>query len=251
MVLKKIGSRVFITNLFADFILSKIPNDEQSVINVVDCKNFYIIKGVTSHKEILDLQTISSEFSQKFETLIGDVKMSHTIDLIDYDVKLLPVEEITQTYHFSENCSYSDKQINLFNSENESIDLDFVCKKITDDELVSSSKFPHGYSLGQGRLLYYYGKHLFYSLPSSYPYNPLTFNLTTLKNEDGENLITIFNSNTNEFDERLKSAFLDVFDFDMTWLEKEIKKVDWSIELTNPLQEYSFIKEKNKDLILF
>jgi hypothetical protein len=44
---------------------------------------------------------------------------------------------------------------------------------------------------------------------------------------------------------------LDVFDFDMSWLEKEIKKVDWSIELTNPLQEYSFIKRRNKDLILF
>ena len=44
MILKKIGSRVFITNLFADFILSKISNEEQSIINVVDCKNFYIIK---------------------------------------------------------------------------------------------------------------------------------------------------------------------------------------------------------------
>ena len=37
----------------------------------------------------------------------------------------------------------------------------------------------------------------------------------------------------------------------MNWLEKEIKKVDWSIELTNPLEEYSFIKRRNKDLILF
>lgn len=251
MVLKKIGSRVFITNLFADFILSKIPNDEQSIINVVDCKNFYIIKGITSSKEILDLQTITSEFSQKFESVIGNIKMSHTIDLIDYDVNVTPVTNITQTYHFTENCSYSNNQINQFNSENESFDLDFVCKKVTDEELISTSEFPHGYSLGQGRLLYYYGKHLFYSLPSSYPFTPLTFNLTTSKDDDGENLITIYNTNTNEYDERLRSAFLDVFDFDMSWLEKEIKKVDWSIELTNPLQEYSFIKEKNKDLILF
>ena len=76
MILKKIGSRVFITNLFADFILSKIPNEEQSIINVVDCKNFYIIKGQTTSKEILDLTTITSEFSQKFESLIGNINVN-------------------------------------------------------------------------------------------------------------------------------------------------------------------------------
>jgi hypothetical protein len=105
--------------------------------------------------------------------------------------------------------------------------------------------------LGQGRLLYYYGKHIFYSIPQIYPYVPLTFKLTTSKDEDGDNLISIYNPNLNSDDERLKSALLDVFDFDMSSLEKEIKKVDWSIELTNPLQEYSFIKRRNKDLILF
>jgi len=251
MILKKIGSRVFITNLFADFILSKIYNEEQSIINVVDCKNFYIIKGQTTSKEVLDLVTITSEFSQKFESLIGNTKMSHTIDLIDYDSNLSNVSEITQTYHFSENCSYSEGQINLFNHNNESYEIDFICKKITDDELINCSEFPHGYSLGQGRLLYYYGKHLFYSIPQTYPYVPLTFKLTISKDEDGDNLISVYNPNLNADDERLRSALLDVFDFDMSWLEKEMKKVDWSIELTNPLQEYSFIKRRNKDLILF
>jgi hypothetical protein len=52
-------------------------------------------------------------------------------------------------------------------------------------------------------------------------------------------------------DEILKSAILDVFDFDMSWLSTEIKKVDWSIELTNPLEEYSFIKKRNKDFVIF
>jgi hypothetical protein len=44
---------------------------------------------------------------------------------------------------------------------------------------------------------------------------------------------------------------LDVFDFDMSWLETEMKKVDWSIELTNPLQEYDFLKKKVKDFVIF
>ena len=38
MNLKKIGSKLFTTNLFADFILSKIPNTEESIIKVIDCK---------------------------------------------------------------------------------------------------------------------------------------------------------------------------------------------------------------------
>jgi hypothetical protein len=72
-----------------------------------------------------------------------------------------------------------------------------------------------------------------------------------LKDENGDNIFTVFNYSSNSYDDRLRSAILDVFDFDMTWLSTEIKKVDWSIELTNPLEEYSFIKKKNKDLILF
>ena len=42
MVLKNIGSRILITNLFADFIVSKIPHNEETIIKVVDCKNFFV-----------------------------------------------------------------------------------------------------------------------------------------------------------------------------------------------------------------
>ena len=65
MNLKKPGSRIFTTNLFADFILSKIPHTEQSVIKVIDCNNFYVIKGKTTSNEILDLVTLTSEFEKK------------------------------------------------------------------------------------------------------------------------------------------------------------------------------------------
>jgi hypothetical protein len=52
-------------------------------------------------------------------------------------------------------------------------------------------------------------------------------------------------------DEVLTSAILDVFDFDMSWLNTEIKKVDWSIELTNPLQDYDFLKKKVDGFVIF
>lgn len=251
MNLKKIGSRLFTINLFADFILSKIPLTEESTIKVVDCTNFLIIKGKTSYNDVLDLVTLTSEFQEKYSSIIGDIRITHTIDLIEYNHKLLHQDKLTYTYHFSSNCSYTQKQIDLFKSEDCGYSFDFVPKKIEDDELISVSEFPHGYSLNQGRLLYYYGKHVFYSIPSSYPNYPLTFKLTTLRNEDSENLFSVYNPYLNGDDERLKSAILDVFDFDMSWINVEIKKVDWSVELTNPLEEYSFIKEKNNNLILF
>jgi hypothetical protein len=42
-----------------------------------------------------------------------------------------------------------------------------------------------------------------------------------------------------------------MFDFDMTWLETQMKKVDWSVELTNPLEDYDFLKVKIKDFLVF
>jgi hypothetical protein len=105
--------------------------------------------------------------------------------------------------------------------------------------------------LNQGRLIYLYGKHIFYSIPTNYNNSSIIFNLSLDKNDDNDNIISIFNVDKNSEDETLKSAILDVFDFDMSWLSSEMKKVDWSIELTNPLEEYSFIKKKNKDFIIF
>lgn len=251
MNLKKVGSKIFTINLLADFILSKIPQEEQTIIKVVDCVNFFIIKGKTTYKEVLDFSSLVSQFQSEHTGVIDNTKITHTIDLIEYGVKLAPQTEIQQTYHFSDNCSYTQKQIDLFEKNKSSYTDEYIPKEIVDDEMVLISEFPHGYSLGQGRLLYYYGKHIFYSIPLSNLSQPLIFKLTTLRNDEGENLSKIYNTYINtEEDERLTSAVLDVFDFDMCWLEKEMKKADWSVELTNPLEEHPVIKKKNPDLIL-
>ena len=71
------------------------------------------------------------------------------------------------------------------------------------------------------------------------------------KNQDDDFIISLFNLDTLEYDKVLESAVLDVFDFDLSWVLSEMKKVDWSVELTNPLEEYSFIKKRNKELIIF
>lgn len=248
MILKRPNSRIFITNLFADYILSKIPHHQETIIKVVDCKNFFIIKGRTTYNEVLDLPVILEEFITKFSNVIGDVKLSHTIDLIEYDVKVDKPNSFHFTYHNSKNCSYHQTQIDLYEELPSSYDYSYVATQITDDNLVSVSEFPYGHSLGQGRLHYYYGKHIVYSIPPNYPVNTLVFDMSRERTEDGEPIFSV--RNTELVDKKLTSAILDVFDFDMSWLEKEIKKVDWSIELLNPLDEYDFIKKINKNFVI-
>jgi hypothetical protein len=223
--------------LFADFILSKIPNTEDSVIKVVDCKNFFVVKGKTSSKDLLNLSELITEFSTKFLNYISENKITHTIDLIEYDQELKSYKDLTFTYYNSDNCSYHYEQITAYKNKKSSYDYIHFLNEINDDNLIVQSEFPHGYSLNQGRLLYYYGKHIMYNIPSNHPVTYLTFNLSTEKNEDGEQLFSI---NKNE---ELTSAVLDVFDFDMSWLENEIKKVDWYVEVTNPLEDYDFLKK--------
>ena len=253
MILKSPKSKLSIVNLFADFILNQIPKGEETIIQVVDCYNFYVIKGKTTHTQPLNLANIRDEFISKYEELIGDSKVSHTIDLIEYHSKFKPLDSLSFRYYYgSDNCSYSSLQTKSY-AEDPSMSYvhDQVFKSMGDeDSLIYTSEFPHGYSLSQGRLLYYYGKHIFYNIPSSYPINSLIFNLSIKKEESGDQVFSVMNLNQ-KVDEVLTSAILDVFDFDMSSLDKDIKKVDWSIEVTNPLEDYDFLKKKVDGFVIF
>jgi hypothetical protein len=248
MILKSKNSKPSIVNIFADFILSKIPHEEETILQVADCNNFLLVKGKTSYNVPLNLSEIKDEFTTKFESIFPELKLTHTIDLIEYDCDIEPKKSITHTYFNSENCSYHYKQIESYLSDDSfSYDYSLNIKKISDDDsLIHVSEFPHGHSLGQGRLFYYYGKHITYSIPPHALYTSVT--LTISKEPETEFLV--YNNFSGEYDNYLKSVILDVFDFDMSWLETEIKKVDWFSEITNPLEEYDFVKKINKDFII-
>jgi hypothetical protein len=233
MTLKKIGSREFVVNLLSDFILTKLPKNESSQIVVVDCENFFVIKGKTSSKEVLNVSDLVSEFTEEFKFHLSESKISHTIDLIQYDSKIDEITEIKQTLHNNTpNCSYHY------------LDVDNFPNLIEKKQLVYVSQFPHGYSLNQGRLLYYYAKHILYNIPSDYPVTSLTFTISNKKNEDGEIEIDIYDEFFKSNDERLKSAVLDVFDFNFSKLKNEIEKIDITSELTDPLSEHEILKRK-------
>lgn len=250
MILKSPTSRLSLVNLFADFILNQIPSDEETIIQVVDCLNFYVIKGKTTHIEPLNIGKLKDEFNTKFEDLIGEIKITHTIDLIEYGSKISSVESLIHVFHNTTNCSYNQSQVSSFiNDDSLSYDYQYYLKSIGDGQ-VFCSEFPHGYSLSQGRLLYYYGKHIFYNIPSSYPVKTLVFELSNNKDESGDYKFKVKNT-LGEVDETLTSAILDVFDFETKWIEVEIKKVDWFIEITDPLSDYNFLRKKVDDFIIF
>jgi hypothetical protein len=227
MILKSPNNKISIINLFADYILKTIPVDENTIIQIADCGNFCVVKGKTSYNIPLDISKLSKEFCEKFS-----LKLLNTIDLIEYDKKIINRETYTFTLFNNDNCSYQTKD--------ESDD---------DSDLIVVSEFPHGYSLSQGRLLFYYTKHIVYNIPSNYPFSGLKFEVPIDK-EKLESDFKVFNIHTEEYDKALKSSILDIFDFDTSVISNEIKKVDCYVEITNPLDEYSFLKERVKDFII-
>lgn len=214
MILKNPGSKIFLTNLLADFILFKIPKNEHSIIRVIDCENFYLIKAKTTYKEPLEISELITEFSEKFSEFLGDKKITRTIDLIEYDGHMLEQSSLKMTLYNTVNCSYHESQIIQFEKEPSSYNYNGEVVEIDDDELAHISEFPHGYSLSQGRLLYYYGKNLRYNDNSI---DPITYDVSKDKN-------------------------------DMSELKTEMEKLDWFVELTSPLEEFEVLKQKRESI---
>lgn len=248
MIIKKKGSRIFIVNLFADFIINKIGQNESSEIQVIDCGQFLVVKGRTSSKNLLNLSDLTLEFKNKFSEIIPDKKLIHTIDLVEYDFNFNSDIEIKVKYYFSDNCSYSSKQIEKSKKTEHSVSENLM--EIGENELTYISEFPHGYSLNRGRLLYYYGKKIINSIPTRYPFRSLVLELSNIKNFHDEIQFKVFDNKSECYDEYLESAIRDMFNFDMSEIKNEIEKVDLTSELINPLEDFDFLKTPVENFII-
>jgi hypothetical protein len=198
-----------------------IENDTK--IQVCICDNFIVVKGETSSKDIINLSKILEDFHQKY-TEVKSTK--NIIDLIEYNVKLTWSNSINFQFNNQENCGV----------------------KIFDDErdYFSISSFPYGYSFSQDRLLYYYFKKIVYSIPSSYPFNKISFLVTKENNKID---FTITDDYLNNQNDCLKSIILDLYDFDLVSFGKEIKKMDLDVELLNPQDDIEFLKIRNENFL--
>lgn len=248
MIIKKKGTKIFVVNLFADFIISKLKPTESSELRVIDCGQFFVLKGKTSSKEVLNMSDLTLEFKNKYKDLIEEKKLIHTIDLIEYDYKFQNNAQIKQNYFFSENCAYSQKQIDKWKNTNSSVDENL--NEISENELTYSSEFPHGYSLNRGRLLYYYGKKIINSIPPTYPFRTLRLELSTERDFHDEVYFKVYDEKSECYDDYLESSIRDMFNFDLSEIENVISDTDLTVELFEPLNEIEYLKSPTKDFII-
>lgn len=237
MVLSSPTSRLGIVNLISDFILSKIPFKETSIIQVSDCENFFVIKGKTTYKEVLNLMDILDEMKKKYKKIFTEeLQLSRIIDLIEYGVELKKPESITICFHKTKNCIFNPTQIEKFEKDStKSYSDDYHATEHTETLFVSSC-FPHGYSFNSGRNLYYFGKYIVYGLPKKYLNKKLTLTLSQSKDK-----IVVFDNFSLSQNQSLSDDIISKYDFDLKWLSKQMKKVDWCLETTDPLSEHKFL----------
>lgn len=228
-------------NLFADYILQKIGLTSRSVIHITDHNNFVVVNGFTDSKNVLNLNHVTNEFNEIYSKLISPI--THTIDLIDYNSKVIPVESHKSfIYLTSDNSTYHYSLIENFQNEKKSYCYDGIrCYEQPENtHKPSVSEFPHGYSLDQGRTLYYYSKLIGYNLSREVIGTKLSIELSTSK----ENPIKYINIDSFDHDDKLESYVLDTFDFNFDKLNENIKKMDLSLEVTDPTIDFDFLKER-------
>jgi hypothetical protein len=215
------NSRRGVVNLFADFILTRIDKKENSIIQVTDCESFMVVHGLTTSKDILDLEKIKSDFTEWFGDILSDVGIErlNTIDIIKYDQEVNNIEK-----------GWVNVNKEVFVEEPESI-----------FELSVSSEFPYGYSLNCGRLMVYYSHYIFNHMYSLMGVNDLNFFFT--KEEDNEDFKIKIVSETKQNIKEIKSLVLDVFNFDLEEFKTKIGDYDVMQDILFPDKEKPYTKQ--------
>jgi hypothetical protein len=190
-------------NLLSEFILTKYKSND-TLLEICDCQNFIVIKGFTTESEVLPLNPVVSEFSQKYE----QYPIKSVIDLIEYKTDLS-----------------SPKKFTFF----------FGQKLHKEDSLFITSDFPYGYSNKQGKLLYFYFKHIVDRIPPTYPFNWIKFDVNVSNKNEID--FTIEDDYLNNNGDILKSSILDSFNFNLVEFESILNKMDLEKYILNPSEE--------------
>jgi len=210
-------------NLYVNFLLESLPSNVESFFEVCDCRNFVVVKGETSHTEVLNLIDLNKKFEEKYP----ETKLKGTIDLINYNVSFEP----KKTYEF---IFYNTPNLKLTDNTNHS--------------LFTLSDFPWGSSWSEGKLLYFYFKLITYKIPSTYLFDWIKYKVEINSNNEVD--FTIEDNFINNQNDVLKSAILDCFDFNLHEFETQAKKMDLEQLILNPFNKESILDISVKDFII-
>lgn len=212
-----------ILNLYVNFLLDSLPSTVESLFEVCNCKNFVVVKGDTTHTEVMNL----NELNKKFEEKYPNSKLKSTIDLINYDSTI----KNEKTFEFT---FYNTPNLEPIITHNNS--------------LFSLSDFPWGRSWSQGKLLYFYFKFITYKIPTSYPFDWIKYKITL--DEHNKIEFTIHDNYLDNQNDILKSSILDTFDFNLHEFESQAKKMDLEHLILNPSEKESISEISVKDFII-
>ena len=119
-----------ICNIFANLIVNKIHSevpDAKTEISVINVRNFFIVKGVTSYDKVIDLSELLRSFYSKHDSSkINDVRV---FDLISYNKE---IEQVPINVSLKSNKNY-DKNYQKLQS--------FINSKVSDKILFNIKYF--------------------------------------------------------------------------------------------------------------
>jgi hypothetical protein len=216
------NSRRGITNLFADFILSKIKRTEKSIIQVTDCGAFMIVNGLTTSNEYLDINKIKNEFKESFGDVLKELEMLdlNTIDVIRYNEDIKPIHKGWVIVNKNTFVEEPDPDIS---------------------EISISSEFPYGYSLDCGRINTYYSHYIMNHMFNLLGVDEVSFYFT---NEDEDEDLKIKIVSDSKIDKKsIKSLILDVFDFDMESFRERLSDYNLIDDILNPNRDKPYLKQ--------
>jgi hypothetical protein len=216
------NSRRGITNLFADFILSKIKRTEKSIIQVTDCGAFMIVNGLTTSNEYLDINEIKNEFKESFGDVLKELEMSdlNTIDVIRYNEDIKPIHKGWVIVNKNTFVEEPDPDIS---------------------EISISSEFPYGYSLDCGRINTYYSHYIMNHMFNLLGVDEVSFYFTN--EEEDEDLKIKIVSDSKIDKKSIKSLILDVFDFDMDSFRERLSDYNLIDDILNPNRDKPYLKQ--------
>jgi len=260
-----------LVNKLADFILTKLTHDYDSVIEVTDCGKFFVINGMTNSKEVLNMSKIRDEFTEQNKELITKFGYENinTIDLILYDVELEQKTDYWFTYYKSQRPSFSNEvqelaentNLNIWSitqTDKLNIELDYSETEIpnltnfTYSPLTTTSEFPYGHSLNMGRLHYYYSEYISNHIFTIIDAKKIEFKISTKLNNDEDFDIDLISDSKLYSKDVIKSLVLDVFDFNLNDFKFILSNYDFRDDLEKPFEPKPWlVKDRTNNLIIF
>lgn len=224
------NTRRYFVNLFADYILSKFNKKDNTIIQVTDCETFIVVNGITTSKDVLDLNEIKYEFSNWFDDVLTEVnrKNLNVIDIIKYN-----------------------QEIKDFDNKWVSVNKDlYVIEEEPTSELTCNSEFPYGHSLGCGRSIVYYSHYMFNHMYSLLNVDHVYFYYTTEENEEEDRKIKVScDSHINK--DKIESLILDVFDMDLESFNEGFADYEFFHDVFDQTKDKPFmVQDRLKDIIL-